>query len=92
MRVGQIHHMDEIAHAGAVARVVVGAEDLEAGTPAERCLDGQRNRMGFRRMPFADPAFRIGAGGIEIAQHYRAEPLYRSRSPSICSTISLLRP
>ena len=75
MGVGEIHHMNEIAHAGAVARIVVGAEHLEAGAAAERRLDGQRDGMGFRRMPFADPPFGIGAGGIEIAQHDGAEAL-----------------
>ena len=73
MGVGQIHHMHEIAHAGAVARIVVGAEHLEAGAPAERRLDRQRNRVGFGRMPLADPPFGIGSGGIEIAQHHRTE-------------------
>ena len=36
MRVRQIHDVDEVAHAGAVARLVIGAEHLEASAAAER--------------------------------------------------------
>ena len=75
VRFRQIHHMYEIAHATAVARVVVVAEDAETVATAEGRLDRQGNGVCFGIVPLADPSFRIGAGGIEIAQCHRAKPV-----------------
>src|SRR5256885_13540698 len=75
MRVGEIHDMNEVAHAGAVRRVVVGAENPEDRTPPQRSLDRQRNGMSLRAVPLADAPFGICACGVEVTQHDRAKPL-----------------
>ena len=36
MGVSQIQHMDVVAHAGAIARIVILAEDGKAGGPAQQ--------------------------------------------------------
>lgn len=75
VRVGKVKHMHEIANAGAVARVIVRSKNLKMRPTAERGIHCDRYGMRFRRMPFANPAFRISAGGVEIAQNEGAESL-----------------
>lgn len=48
---------------------------FEALAPSECSLDGKRDRVGFRLVPFADAAFEIRARSVEITQHHRAQPL-----------------
>ena len=67
--------MDVVAHAGAVGRRVVGAEDLHLGPLAERGLAGDLDQMGRARRRLAGAALRIGAGDIEIAQRGVAESM-----------------
>ena len=71
--VSEIQHVDVVANGGAVAGVVVVAEDREVRALAEGHLDRQGNGVGLRLVPFADPALRVGAGGVEVAQHRAAE-------------------
>ncbi|MCY1307524.1 hypothetical protein D9M70_574530 [compost metagenome] len=75
MRVGQIKHVDVVAHAGAVARVVVRAEDLEALPAAKGSVDRKRDRVRLGLVPLADAAFRIGARGVEVAKDHRTKTL-----------------
>ena len=75
VRVGKVEYMDEIANAGAIARIIVGAENLKLRAAAQRCIHRDRDGVRFRRVPFANPAFRVSAGGVEIAQDKGAESL-----------------
>ena len=75
VRVGKVEYMDEIANAGAIPRIIVRAENLKMRPASQRCIHRDRYGMRFRRVPFANSAFRVSAGGIEIAQNKRAESL-----------------
>jgi len=70
VRVGEIDHMDVIAHAGAVCHRVIVTENRKALAVSRGRLEQQRNGMGFWNVALADLALRIGAGGIEVAQHH----------------------
>ena len=60
--------MDVVAHAGAVRRRIVGAENMHEGALAERGLAGDLDQMGGAGRRLAGAALRIGAGDIKIAQ------------------------
>ena len=65
---GEVRHVDVVADAGAVRRVVVGAKHRQFGAAAEHGVDGQRDQVGFRRVVLAQAALGVGAGGVEVAQ------------------------
>ena len=68
--VGQIHHMDIVAHAGTIARWVIVSEDRKRCPSAHGHLADIRQqivRMAFR--VFADQAAFMRPHGIEITQH-----------------------
>src|SRR5450631_2543679 len=73
--VGEIEDMDEVTHAGSIRGVVVGAHHLKIRPAAQGRFDRNWHRVGLRRMPFANSAFRIRPGGIEIAQNDGAKTL-----------------
>jgi len=75
MRLGEIGDMDIVADAGAVRRRVVRAEDGERRAAAEGGADRQRHQVGFGVVILADPAARISAGGVEVAQAGRAQAM-----------------
>src|SRR6267378_8221712 len=68
VRIGEIENVHEVAHARSVAGVVVGAENLKMWPAAQGGLDCNRYRVSLRRMPFANPSFRICSAGVKIAQ------------------------
>ncbi len=72
MRIGKIENVDEVAHAGSIARVVVRTQNLKMWSAAQSGLDRNRNGVSFRRMPFADSSLRVCAGGVKIAQNTAA--------------------
>ena len=73
MRLGKVGHVDEIADGGAIGRRIVGAEDLDPGSLAERRRDDQRDQVGFRIVLLAKFPVRISARGIEVAEGDRAQ-------------------
>lgn len=75
MRVRKIEHMNEIPHAGPVARIIVRAKHLEVGPSSQSRIHCDRDGMRFRRMPLADAALGVGAGSVEIAQDEGPEAL-----------------
>ena len=69
MPVGQIEHVDVVAHAGAVDGVVVAAEDLQAGAFAHRHLGHIRHQVvRHAARVFADQAAFVCARRVEVAQ------------------------
>ena len=67
VRVRDIAYVNIIAHAAAIRRVVVVAENMDWGSSARGCKH-QRNEMGFRSMCLADFAVWICPRGVEITQ------------------------
>ena len=74
MRGGEVGDMDVVADRGAVGRVVVVAEHGEVDVTLQR-HHGARNEVGLVVTQFADPAGRVGAARIEVAQAERAEAI-----------------
>ena len=72
MRRCQIRDVDVIANARAVRGIVVVAKDGDRRSVARGRQD-ERDQMGLGIVRFADFVFRIGAGGIEVAQRDRAQ-------------------
>jgi hypothetical protein len=68
MRRRQIGDMNIVADGGAVRRVVVVAEHREVPDVTLQRHHRAGNEMGFVVAQFADPARRISAAGVEIAQ------------------------
>ena len=62
---GQVKHMDIVAHAGAVGGGVVGSEYVDCRSIA-RCSKCKRDQVGFRSVVFPQLPFRIRTGGVEI--------------------------
>ena len=82
MRRAQIGNMHVVANAGAVRCIEVIAEHLQArlgrvaaGAQAQRLEQHQRDQVRLRIMALAQFAFRVAAGGIEIAQRDGAQPI-----------------
>src|SRR5690606_17526282 len=70
MGIGEVFDVDVVAHAGAVGSWIIGAEDGNVGTHTDRRFTGylyQKRRLGGG---LADPAFRVGARDVEVAQRY----------------------
>ena len=83
VRGGEILDVDVVAHAGAVGRRVVGAEDRQVGALADRGLAGDLDQQRGLARRLADAALRVGAGDVEVAQRPRgasASTAHRSRS------------
>ena len=81
MGVRKIENVDEVAHAGAVACVIVGTEDLKIRATAQSRIQRDGYGVSFGRMPFPDSALGIGTGGVEIAQDERAKALMAIEIP-----------
>ena len=75
VRPAQIQDMHIVADAGAVRRVVIAAVHHHLRALAECRVQRQRDQMGFRFMPLAQPCPGIGPGGVEIAQGRPAQPV-----------------
>jgi hypothetical protein len=72
--VGQVADVDVVAHAGAVGRVVVVAEDGQARQLADRDLrDVGHEVVGDAVRVLADEAGLVRAHGVEVAQQHDAE-------------------
>ena len=61
MRVGQVRHMDIVAHRGAVLSRIVGAENLQRRPAPKRRLDRERDQMRLGIVVLADLALRVGS-------------------------------
>ena len=72
---GQVQHMDVIAQAGAVRRIIVGAIDLETGALAQGGLTGDLDQMRGLGRRLADAALRVSPCHVEIAQRHILEPI-----------------
>ena len=72
--VGQVGHVDVIAKARPIRRRIVLAEDVERGA-AQRRLERARDHVDFRCVVFTELAVRVRAGGVEVAQADRADPV-----------------
>ncbi len=75
MGVREIGHVHIVAHAGAVVRVVVGAEDGNVRPGAVRRLQHQRDEVRFRIVLLAQLALGIGAAGVEVTQRDGAQTM-----------------
>ena len=90
MRLRQIAHMDVVANAGSVRRVVIVAENgHRLAGPRARKTAGS---VGFRIVLLADAPGRVRPAGVEIAQTRRCAWWIRSNQPSIVSTITFDSP
>ncbi|MNF77725.1 hypothetical protein D3C84_598760 [compost metagenome] len=67
----EIDHVDVIANTGAVRRVVIPTKHGDGFASARGRLQDQWQQVGFRFMAFTQLSFRVGAGGIEVAQAHR---------------------
>ena len=67
MRGGEIGDMDIVAHAGAVGRVEIVAEDADALPLAQRRFDRDLDEVGGAGGGLAGAPLRIGACDVEIA-------------------------
>lgn len=66
---GEVDHVDVVAHASAVGRGVVAAPDAQALAPAGGDLGDEGHEVvGDALRVFADQAAGVGADGVEIAQ------------------------
>ena len=73
MALGQVHHMDVVAHAGAVGGVVVVAEHVQVIQLARRHLGDEGHEVvGNAVGIFTDAAALVGADGVEVAQQHHA--------------------
>lgn len=75
MRLRQIRHVDIIANAGPVSRVIVVAEDADAWPIARNRVKHERDEVGFGIMRLADFALRIRAGGVKISLRHPRNPM-----------------
>ena len=73
MGFGKIRDMDEVAHAGAIPRRIVVAEQLHRARAADRSQQGVGDEVGELRVVLADIAIDVGAGGVEIAERPEAQ-------------------
>ena len=73
MRARQVLHVDVVADAGAVGRVVVVAEDGQGRPPAERGVDRERDEVDLGIVVLAERAVGMAAGGVEVAQGDRPQ-------------------
>ena len=64
---GEVADMDIVANAGTVGRVIVGAVDGDMVALADRGLDRDLDEVRGAGGRLTRPAFRIGAGDVEIA-------------------------
>eukprot|EP00211_Chloroparvula_japonica_P007696 CAMPEP_0119133606 /NCGR_PEP_ID=MMETSP1310-20130426/13462_1 /TAXON_ID=464262 /ORGANISM="Genus nov. species nov., Strain RCC2339" /LENGTH=327 /DNA_ID=CAMNT_0007124305 /DNA_START=146 /DNA_END=1125 /DNA_ORIENTATION=+ len=77
VRVNQVHHVDEVSHAGAVRGGVLGAQDLELGDVAQRGVEARagdaplRPELGPRVLP-QQPAL-VAAVDVEIPEDAHAQ-------------------
>ena len=73
MRVSQIEDVDVIANTSSIRCVVIGSVDFDVRFFTERHLQHSRNEMRLRPMVLAE--FLGCAGGIEIAQANKFQPV-----------------
>ena len=73
VRAGEVVDVDVVAHRGAVARRVVGAEHLHVVADAGGGAQHERDQVRLRVVVLAErPA---GAGDVEVAQRRRSQPV-----------------
>lgn len=68
VRLRKILHMDVVADAGAIRRVVICAKYFDARALAGDGLEHEGNEVCLRVVALADGAIRRSAGGVEVAQ------------------------
>src|SRR5439155_10658383 len=71
----QIRYVDVVADAGAVPGRVVVAVDRRRRRLAQSDLEEARDQMLLGMVPLSHARLRVGAGGVEIAQRNRTEPV-----------------
>ena len=73
MGIGQIAHVDVIAHAGAIVGIVVRAEHVQLVAHSRRHEQGDRDQVRFGIVNFAELAIGIGPRSVEIAKGHRRD-------------------
>src|SRR5205085_12074729 len=68
--IGKIKDVDEVAHAGAVACVIVAPQHFKIRPPPQSRFNRDRNGVSFGRMPFPNSSQGIGSCSVEIAQNH----------------------
>src|SRR5438105_1796098 len=68
--IGKIEDVDEVAHTGAVPRVIVRPQHFKIRPPPQRRFDGDRYCVSFGRMPFPNSSQGICSCSVEIAQDH----------------------
>ncbi len=81
VRIGEVVDVDVVADAGAVGRVVVGAEHPETVAVEEGCLHRQRDQVDTEVPVLADAAIGAGAGG----QRRALRAMYRTCGHPDCT-------
>src|ERR1035441_240226 len=89
MGIGQVGHVDVVAHADSIAGWIIAAENFERSI-AVYGLQDQRNEVRFRGVNLSKFPLWIGPGGIEISQRHKSEIVYR-RIPAQCALHDELR-
>ena len=79
MGVDQIVHVHVITDAGAIRRVIVGAEDRDRVALPQRNVKAYWNQMCFRMVILTQPAVAVAAGDVEVAQGGKGEFLASGR-------------
>lgn len=70
--IGQVRHVDVVAHASPVGGVVVGTEHGDVRPPAARRIEDEWDQMGLWVVILADLVVGISARRIKVAQRRRA--------------------
>lgn len=73
MHVGQVRHVDEIAYASAVGRIVIVAIDVHLLVSADGNFCGDLDQMGSGQLTFTAASLRVCAGNIEITERCDAQ-------------------
>ena len=79
MRADEIVHVDVVADAGAVGRVVVGAEDGDVVALPVAASSATFRMCVAPRVDCPARPIGIGAGDVEIAERHGAEPVGGAR-------------
>ena len=75
MSFGQILDVDVIANSRSIGRLIVGPIDVDMRAFSERGVQDQWNEVRFGFMSFADFAFAVGSGSVEIALRHRSQAI-----------------
>src|SRR5437879_13504819 len=68
MSLGQVHYVRVVADGSAVWSGIIRPVNFESRFLSESRVNGERNKMSFRRMVLSQLTIRVGTGSVEITQ------------------------